>query len=218
VLERILPSAAVAAEASDDERTVSLFPEEEAMMARAVDKRRREFATGRDCARRALGRLGVTAGPLLAGDRGEPIWPGGVVGSITHCRGYRGCAVARATEMVALGIDAEPHKPLPDGLVEKVAGAEERSALEELGRTDPAIAWDRLLFSAKEAVYKAWYPLTESWLGFEDAVLTIDLEAHTFSTRLFLPGPSLAGGGVRGFDGRWWVEDGLVLTAVAVSS
>jgi 4'-phosphopantetheinyl transferase EntD len=217
VIERILPRTVVAVEVGDDERPVSLLPAEEAMVARAVEKRRREFATGRDCARRALERLGAPPGPVLAGNRGEPVWPAGVVGSITHCHGYRGCAVASATDLAAIGIDAEPHEPLPEGLVEKVAGAEEKSGLATLARAEPAVAWDRLLFSAKEALYKAWYPLTERWLGFEDAVLTIDPVERTFAARLLVPGPSVAGTELRDFAGRWLVEDGLVLTAVAVS-
>jgi 4'-phosphopantetheinyl transferase EntD len=210
VIERILPGAVVAVEAGDDERAVLLFPEEEAMVARAVAKRRREFATGRDCARRALQRLGAPAGPIPGGHRGEPVWPAGVVGSITHCRGYRGCAVARTADLAAIGIDAEPHEPLPAGLVERVAGAEERSGIAALTRADPAISWDRLLFSAKEALYKAWYPLAERWLGFEDAVLTIDPQERTFAARLLVPGP------VDAFEGRWLVADGLILTAVTV--
>jgi 4'-phosphopantetheinyl transferase EntD len=218
VIERILPGTVIAVEAGDDDRPVKLFPAEEAMVARAVEKRRREFATGRDCAHRALQRLGAAAGPVLSGNRGEPVWPAGVVGSITHCRGYRGCAVAAATDLAAIGIDAEPHEPLPEGLIEKVAGGEEKGALAELARAEPAIAWDRLLFSAKEALYKAWYPLAERWLGFEDAVLTIDPRERTFAARLLVPGPTLAGAELTGFDGRWLVEDGLVLSAVAVSS
>jgi 4'-phosphopantetheinyl transferase EntD len=218
VIERILPSAVVAVEESDDDRAVALFPEEEAMMARAVEKRRREFATGRDCAHRALELLGAPAGPVLTGNRGEPIWPAGVVGSITHCRGYRGCAIALAADLATIGIDAEPYEPLPEGLLERVAGAEETRGLEELARAEPEIAWDRLLFSAKEALYKAWYPLTERWLGFDDAVLTIDPVERAFTARLLVLGPEVAGGELRGFEGRWLVEDGLVLTAVAISS
>jgi 4'-phosphopantetheinyl transferase EntD len=218
VIERILPGTVVAVEAGDDHRPVALFPAEEAMVARAVEKRRREFATGRDCARRALERLGVEAVPVPAGNRGEPVWPEGVVGSITHCRGYRGCAVAATTDLAAIGIDAEPHEPLPEGLAARVAGAEERGGLAELARAEPEIAWERLLFSAKEALYKAWYPLTERWLGFEDAVLTIDRRERTFATRLLVPEPRLDGEEPRDFEGRWLVEDGLVLTAVAVSS
>lgn len=218
MIAEILPGAVVAVELADDDRAVALFPEEEAMVARAVPKRRREFASGRECAHRALEALGLPAAPILAGNRGEPIWPAGVVGSIAHCRGYRGCALARASDLAALGIDAEPHEPLPEGLVARVAGTEERSALAELARAEPAIAWDRLLFSAKESLYKAWYPLTERWLGFEDAVLTIDPAERTFAARLLVPGPEVAGAELRDFEGRWLVENELVLTAVAISS
>jgi 4'-phosphopantetheinyl transferase EntD len=218
VIERILPGTVIAVEAGDDDRPVKLFPAEEAMVARAVEKRRREFATGRDCAHRALQRLGAAGGPVLAGNSGEPVWPAGVVGSITHCRGYRGCAVAATTDLAAIGVDAEPHEPLPERLIERVAGGEEKAGLAQLTRVDPAIAWDRLLFSAKEALYKAWYPLTERWLGFEDAVLTIEPRERTFTARLLVPGPTLGGAELTGFDGRWLVEDGLVLSTVAVSS
>ncbi|MCW2988483.1 MAG: putative phosphopantetheinyl transferase PptA [Solirubrobacterales bacterium] len=218
MIERILPGTVIAVEAGDDDRPVDLFPAEEAMMARAVERRRREFATGRDCAHRALQRLRAPAGPVLSGNSGEPVWPAGVVGSIAHCRGYRGCAVAAATDLAAIGIDAEPHELLPEGLIEKVAGGEEKGALAMLTRAEPTIAWDRLLFSAKEALYKAWYPLAERWLGFEDAVLTIDRRERTFAARLLVPGPIVGGAELTGFEGRWLVEDGLVLTAVAVSS
>jgi 4'-phosphopantetheinyl transferase EntD len=217
MIEAILPSAAAVAEARDDGSPAELFPEEEAAVAKAVEKRRREFASGRGCAHRALARLGVAAGPVPAGERGEPLWPEGVVGTITHCRGYRGCAVARAEDLVTIGIDAEPHAALPEGVIGEITRPEELEALAELAGTEPAIHWDRLLFSAKEAVYKAWYPLAGRWLGFEDAELTIDPRRRAFRARLLVPGPLLAGEEVSGFAGRWLVEDGIVLTAIAVS-
>jgi 4'-phosphopantetheinyl transferase EntD len=218
VIESILPAAAAVAEARDDEAAVSLFPQEEAIVARAVEKRRREFAGGRGCAHRALAALGEAPGPVPAGERGEPIWPAGVVGSITHCKGYRGCAVARTADLASIGIDAETHAPLPDRLLPDLANPEEIEALGALRRADPSVHWDRLLFSAKEAVYKAWYPLAERWLGFEDAVLAIDPAARTFSARLLVPGPTLAGAEVRGFEGRWLVAEGLILSAIAVAA
>jgi 4'-phosphopantetheinyl transferase EntD len=217
VIEAILPGAVAVAEARDDDGPTDLFPEEEAMMARAVEKRRREFATARACAHRALARLGVAPAPLAAGERGEPVWPPGIAGSITHCRGYRGCAVARTEGVAAIGIDAEPHAPLPAGLIGDVAGPEEAARLGELARGEPAVHWDRLLFSAKEAVYKAWYPLAGRWLGFEDAVLDFDPAGRTFSARLLVPGPLVAGAEITGFRGRWLVADGLVLAAIAVN-
>ena len=218
MIEAILPADAAVAEARDDELAVDLFPEEEAVVARAVEKRRREFASGRACAHRALERLGVAAAPIPAGERGEPIWPEGVVGTITHCRGYRGAAVAWARDVTTIGIDAEPHEPLPEGLVGDVAGAAELARLRELAQIEPSIHWDRLLFSAKEAVYKAWFPLAGRWLGFEDAELTIDPRRRAFSASLLVAGPLVAGAELSGFSGRWLVADGLVLAAIAVSA
>ncbi|HYJ21105.1 MAG TPA: 4'-phosphopantetheinyl transferase superfamily protein [Solirubrobacterales bacterium] len=215
MIEAILPAAVAVAEADAEERPVALFPEEEAAIARAVPKRRLEFAVGRDCAHRALGALGEAPGPVPTGERGEPVWPAGVVGSITHCDGYRGCAVARTTDLAALGIDAEPHAPLPAGLIDDIARPEERGPLAALAAADPSIHWDRLLFSAKESVYKAWFPLARRWLGFEDVVATID-PGGTFAARLLVPGPVVAGTALAGFEGRWLVTDGLVATAIAI--
>jgi 4'-phosphopantetheinyl transferase EntD len=217
VIEEILPAAAAVAEAFDDEAAVELFPAEEAAMAKAVEKRRREFATARGCARRALAQLDLPPGPVPVGEKGEPVWPENVVGSIAHTRGYRGCAVARAVDLASVGIDAEPHEPLPAGLLGDLAGAAEIAMLEGLAATTPAIHWDRLLFSAKEAVYKAWFPLARRWLGFEDALLTIDPNARTFAARLLVPGPTVGGVELGGFEGRWLVRDGLLATAIAVS-
>src|SRR6185369_16867773 len=123
---RILPPEVAAAEAYEDRLDDVLFPEEEAVVSQAVERRRREFVTGRACARRALAALGVPPAPLLPGPRREPLWPAGVVGSITHCEGYRACAVARDTAIASIGIDAEPNAPLPDGVLRLVSLPEER--------------------------------------------------------------------------------------------
>lgn len=218
-----------------------LFPEEAATLTRAVDKRRREFTTGRICAHRALEALGVPAVPILPGERREPLWPAGVVGSITHTAGYRAAAVARgaAGSAVSVGIDAEPNEPTPGGVLREISLPAERDMLTALGREHPAVCWDRLLFSAKESVYKAWFPLAQRWLGFDDAELTITVDAGAdggdgpsvggaliagapgvdargvFQARLLVAGPALPGGELTGFSGRWAVGRGLIVTAIA---
>jgi 4'-phosphopantetheinyl transferase EntD len=79
------------------------------------------------------------------------------------------------------------------------------------------MSWDRLLFCAKEAVYKAWFPLTGQWLGFAVADITIDATDGTFSARLLVPVPALDGAPLGdGFAGRWLASDDLLLTAIAV--
>ena len=218
MIEKILPPGVFSAEAFTDPADVMLFPGEAAIVARAVDKRRREFATGRDCARVALGRLGVAPVPILKGASGAPQWPPGIVGTITHCDGYRAAAVARDRDVLAVGVDAEPNAPLPDGVLETVSLAAERVRLPLLRAAVPGVSWDRLLFSAKESVYKAWFPLTGRWLGFEEADVTIRPDDGGFDARLLAAAaPTTAGGPpLTGFTGRWLVSGGLILTAIAV--
>jgi len=217
VIERILPAGVVAVTSSADVDDVDLFPAEAATLGRAVEKRRREFKTVRACTRVAYERLGLPAAPVVPGAHGEPSWSTGIVGSITHCDGYRACALARATDFLSIGIDAEPNAPLPDGLLEDIALPEERPALRELARQAPGIHWDRLLFSAKESVYKAWFPLAKRWLGFEDAIVTFDREAGAFAARLLVDGPIVSGRPLSALSGRWLTGNGLVVSAIALA-
>ncbi len=212
LLARVLPASALTAEAYADQPGARLFPAEEAVIARAVDTRRREFTTVRHCARAALERLGVPPGPILPGERGAPRWPEGVVGSMTHCAGFRGCAVAHAAHLRTIGLDAEPAAPLPHGVLDAIALPEERAGLRRLG---PGTPWDRLLFSAKESVYKAWFPLTHRFLEFDQARIELD-PAGGFTATLLVTPPSTAAGPLTGFTGRWIHRDGLVITAIAV--
>jgi 4'-phosphopantetheinyl transferase EntD len=215
MIEEILPPEVASAEAFDDSAAVALFPEEEEVVVRAVDKRRREFATARGCARRALATLGLPPAPIVPGERGAPAWPSGVVGSMTHCDGYRASAVALERNVRTVGLDAEPNGPLPDGVLKVIATPAE---IDWLDGAPPAsgVCWDRLLFSAKESIYKAWFPLTRRWLDFEEAVVTPDPDAGTFDARLRVPGPVVDGRRLTGFTGRWVVRRGLVVTAIAV--
>lgn len=215
MFEQVLPASVAVAENRGDVHDVELFPEEEAAVGRAVEKRRREFVTARACAREALAQLGLPAVAIPAGPRGEPRWPAGIVGSITHCQGLRACAVAPAEKLATVGIDAEPNEPLPDGLLGDIALPVERERLRELARGAPGVCWDRLLFSIKESVYKAWFPLAERWLGFEDASVSIDAQQCTFEARLLVTGPLVDGSELSGFGGAWLARDGFLLAAIA---
>jgi 4'-phosphopantetheinyl transferase EntD len=216
VIEELLPPEVVAIDTREELLDVELFPEERAALGQAVEKRRREFVTARACARKALAQLGLPPSPIATGERGQPLWPAGVVGSITHCTGFRACALARATHLAAVGIDAEPHAPLPEGVLGEIARAEERPLLAQLAHAHPTVHWDRLLFSAKEAVYKVWFPLAECWLGFEDAVLTLDPIEGTFHARLLVPWPVGGACPPSVLRGRWLAREGLVLAAIVL--
>ncbi|MFI1017857.1 4'-phosphopantetheinyl transferase [Streptomyces sp. NPDC020965] len=224
MLRRILPPGVVVHEMFDDPDGIELHPGEAELIAHAVDARRREFTTVRHCARAALRELGQPPIPVLPDAHGAPRWPASVVGSLTHCAGYRAAALARAGDILMIGIDAEPHGPLPAGVADSIALPGELARLAAARRARPGLHTDRLLFSAKEAVYKSWYTYGGQRLEFEDADITFAYEdgaagraIGTFTARLRAPRP------VRPdrtpYDtlrGRWLIQDGLLVTAIAV--
>jgi 4'-phosphopantetheinyl transferase EntD len=191
-----------------------LLKEEVHTVARAVAKRKLEFSAGRTCSRTALTKLGFPAQPIGSGAGREPLWPEGIVGSITHCDGYCAAAVARAEQIVSIGIDAEPNKILPREVLREIASRDELTALSHLPQNP--ISFDRLLFSAKESIYKASYPLTHKWLGFEDAEVVIDPHHCTL---LITISPSCASSLFLSdmcFRGRYLAMNGIIMTAVLV--
>src|SRR5918999_339621 len=210
MIEVLVPEAATA-EMHADVPEATMFASEAACVAGAEAGRRREFATVRHCAREAIRRIGVGGGPILPDSDRVPRWPAGVVGSMTHCERYRAAAVARADELGGIGIDAEPHAPLPSEARELVLQAEERAALRTLAAADPTLDWDRIAFCAKEAVFKAWFPLTRRWLDFADVSTAVDPDG-TFRARLVVPGVG-ADREPDAFTGRWVVDGGLVVAA-----
>jgi 4'-phosphopantetheinyl transferase EntD len=226
LLEGLLPADVVVVELFVDPPSVDLFPQEAEFVAQAVDKRRREFATVRLCARAAGAQLGIAPQPIVPVQRGPawasraPRWPAGIVGSMTHCDGYRAAALARSAVVASVGMDAEPNVPLPGEVRELIALPEERRALDQLADSYPHVAWDRLLFSAKESVYKAWFPLTGRWLDFSECSIAFEPNLGTFIGSLKVPGPVVDGVRLDSFTGRWRVLDGadggLLGTAVGV--
>ena len=127
--------------------------------------------------------------------------------------GRRGCT---RSVLASIGIDVEQNGRLPDGVEEAVTVPGEPEMLAALARAFPATHWGRLLFSAKESIYKAWYPLTGRGLGFEAARLTID-PAGTFAAKLLIDGARTDGGPpLTELRGCFLVAHGLVATAVTV--
>jgi 4'-phosphopantetheinyl transferase EntD len=150
-----------------------------------------------------------------------PPWPVGIVGSLTHCDGYRAAVVARVEQVALLGLDAEPHEPLPPGILELVSLPPERDQLRCLAAANPEVAWDRLLFCAKEAVYKAWFPRVRRWLGFEDAHILLsptDELGGTFDVELVHPADRQAFGLGLALRGRWSAQHGLLLALLSADA
>jgi 4'-phosphopantetheinyl transferase EntD len=189
------------------EPSLPLFPEEAELVASAVEKRRLEFARGRQCARAALRRLGVADQPLLSGSQREPLWPSGVVGSITHTAGICGAVVGWQHRYLGVGIDVEPAAPLERAVAERIATEVE---MRSLGSLPPLLA-ARLIFSAKEAFYKCQFSVTRQFLGFFE--VSVALEPHgEFSVELLTDAGPLPSG--RCFRGTWRQRGGFLFTAL----
>jgi 4'-phosphopantetheinyl transferase EntD len=215
MIEALVPAPVRTDEMFSDASESTMFSIEAAVVANAVPERRREFGTVRYCARNALLEIGVPAVPLLPDMDGAPRWPAGVVGSMTHCEGYRAAAVAPFGPVRSLGIDAEPHAAIPNAALDLILRGEERARLLMLAHAHPDVHWDRIMFCAKEAVYKAWFPLTRRWLEFVDVSTTVYPDG-TFWARLCVQGVRVGGIDLNFFGGRWVVGRGLVVAATSV--
>jgi len=172
LFEGLFPSGVALAWERSDAPSGVLFPEEEALVLRAVEKRRREFAQGRACARRALAELGIAPAPLLAGEMREPLWSPGIVGSITHDRLLCAAVAARSGAFTGVGIDVEPDEPLEENVAARIWSPEEAAA----ARADGVVPFEsaaKLVFSAKEAVYKCQFALTQTFIGFNAVSLRL---------------------------------------------
>ncbi|MGI5525363.1 4'-phosphopantetheinyl transferase family protein [Micromonospora sp. CA-259024] len=213
----LLPATVAVAVAGPDDWTGELLPAEQACLGeRAVQTRRRDFTAGRACARRALTDLGLppTAVPSAA-DR-APVWPAGVVGTITHTTGYCAAAAAYTTDIRSVGIDAEQHREVSPGVRRLVLLPEEEATC---ARLPSGTFWPVVLFSAKETVYKVWYPVVRSWLDFQDARLELDPDAGTFTARI---APARVDAAAvddppTSISGQFVIADGLVRTAAVLS-
>jgi 4'-phosphopantetheinyl transferase EntD len=136
---------------------------------RMVERRRQEFAAGRACAHRALRRIDADTGPIRVAHRRDPVWPAGIIGSITHCEGFCAAVVTRGGAAAGLGIDAETARPLDAETRDTILSPEEQAAMVRLPLPDGL--WATAGFAAKEALFKAIYPVLVREIAFDEVVL-----------------------------------------------
>jgi 4'-phosphopantetheinyl transferase EntD len=181
VIETLFPPDVVTVRATPEMYEEPLFPEEEAAIQRAVEKRRREYAAGRAAARAALARLGFAPAPITAAEDRSPEWPRGVVGSISHTNGCCAVAVARAEAYLSVGLDVEGSEPMKPDLRRMICTPSE---LDRIAKLSGAVDWAKVTFSAKEAFYKCYHPLVRTFLGFLDVELELDPEGRRFTAAI----------------------------------
>ena len=158
-----------------------LFPEEMAAIANAVEKRQREFAGGRACAREAFAALGLPPMAIPSGADRAPIWPKGVVGSISHSSTWCVAAVALQSDGIrSIGVDIEELEPLEEAFAADICVDFERRWLDRQPSDQRGLLL-KALFSAKECAYKCQYPLTKTFLGYDAMRIELNVDAESFS-------------------------------------
>lgn len=154
-----------------------VYPQEAAHLTVAASARQAEFLTGRACARQALAQVGAAAGPIAADAEGLPQWPQGFLASITHSRGLAAAVGARVEQFSYLGLDLEKTNRLSDAALRRVVHSDEAKWVgQDQWRAS-------LLFSAKEAFYKAQYPRWRCTANFTDLCFEVDTQTRQLQVR-----------------------------------
>jgi 4'-phosphopantetheinyl transferase EntD len=209
----LLPSSVLLAEMPPDRADpAQLRPAEYRLIERAVPKRQREFAAGRVLAHSLFGELNVTVPALLSDADRVPMWPEAIIGSITHCGSLCAVAIAGVATSAGIGIDVEPARPLSDELLPQVLRPGEYGQLMALPPSLRPLG-GILVFSIKEAVYKAIYPRRRVFLDFNQVEIAFEGE-DGFVAEVLVPGAGLPE--LPYLRGRYRVADGHLAAAVVL--
>lgn len=209
---QLLPVSAVVLEESLANLDATVHAAEAALVAGAVDKRRREFAAGRLLAHQALAILGHPQAPIGADPHGVPAWPRRATGCITHAGGRVAVAVAARDHVQAIGIDMEAVDRFLPGLEGQVLSGRELRQLAGVSQ-DRRRARAAVLFCAKEAWFKCQFPLLQRRLGFHEAEVEVDWDSGRFVVR-----PPDAGDPNAEVAGCSSVQDGVARAAIVLAA
>lgn len=166
LIARVCAPGAFGVEIEDCGQAIPTHPDEDILVASSIPARRREFALGRSCARAALMQMGAGEAVIARGPDGAPVWPPGIVGSITHTAGYAAAIAGRRSDFLGIGVDAERIGGVTEHLYPKLFDPQERALLATLDGERRCLA-STILFSAKEAYFKAWRPVNGKPLSFQ---------------------------------------------------
>ena len=180
-MKNILPNKANFYLSDHTPENFELYEDEKLATVKMKLKRLNDYRASRYCARALLEVMGIYQFPLLKSAEGMPIWPTGIVGSISHSGGL--CIAVAAsidTYIQSIGIDIETAAPLSRGTLDVVCTKEEIARLETIGEP---LFFGKIIFSIKESIFKFFYPLYQQWIGFKDATVYLDLIENEFSVK-----------------------------------
>ena len=198
-----------------------LCPAEEALIVKAVDKRKREFRAGRNCAHKLFNAAGIECNALLKGKQREPDWPAGWVGSISHTQGLCVVAIADRSNFRSIGLDVEQATPLSDDVRNMICSAAEQDRLSRLafmtGQELASKPMDKVIFSAKESIHKTYFPLNYHTLDFLDAQVDLNVGDSSFEATIINPEPSPQVP-IKTLQGRYCIDQKYVATFIALEA
>ncbi len=215
VIESLFPPGVKTCAVNPKKVRGTLFPQEARHVARAVPKRKREFLAGRICARKALQQLGVAHFPLLVDSDRTPIWPEGIIGTISHTDDCCAAAVAHRGGLLSLGIDIEDIRQVQPSLHKLICTSREFRRLYAFSQEEQTV-YGALLFSAKECFYKCQYMLTKQWFDFQDVEVIFHSDFKAFEVKV-LDGPDCVSIYDRVWRGRYVVHANTVVTGMSIS-
>ncbi|MDQ2089349.1 4'-phosphopantetheinyl transferase family protein [Marimonas arenosa] len=214
-LAGLLPAglAVACTDPGDEVPRDEVFDTELAAMARAVPRRRREFLAGRKAARRAMAGLGLRPAPVMMAPDRVPVWPEGLIGSISHCDDACAAIVGRAKACRSVAVDLEPDLALPAELEPVVCLPQEQAWLASLPKDARGRA-ARLIFSVKECAYKLQYPVTKEILDFTDLRVEVDVDTARFVAQFRRDLPEFGDG--QPLTGQFGVEGGTLFCVMCL--
>jgi 4'-phosphopantetheinyl transferase EntD len=169
-MRSLLPAGVALSLAESRATSALLLDEERESVRHANGKRLREFAIARNCARTAFRELGLSPVAIPRDAAGAPVWPSGVVGSISHCEEFCCALVARTPAIKSVGVDIEGSEPVTSAQAAIFCAADEVALFQHL----PLLHftnWEKIAFCAKEAYFKAFYCLAGGLLDFKDIIV-----------------------------------------------
>ena len=194
---------------------------EENLVLKAVEKRKREFRAGRNCAHTLLREASVECPALLKGKQREPGWPEGWVGSISHTQGLCVVAIAPQDLFQSIGLDVEQALPMKDEIKDMICLPEEQDQLVRLrltpGQELASLPLDKVIFSAKESIHKTYFPLNYHTLDFLDARVELNPADKSFAATIIKPEP-VPRVPIRDLKGKYCVNQNYVATFIALQS
>lgn len=211
MINQMLPNNVCVVVAETDMWITPLTTEEELLIAGAVDKRQREFRAGRNAAKQAIRQLGYNnLAIIMKGEDRKPIWPKGIVGSITHTEGRCIAAAAYSKDYIGIGIDIERKSPLELALVERICTYKEQAWIKARQRKNDETPWCKVIFSIKESIYKLFNPIHQVYLGFLEAEIIFSRSENSFKAEIFHKQNNIC----CNYTGYFGLDDGFIYSAV----